>query len=102
MASREKSGRTGLSTRSSIGDVRRSRGGRTVKKGTSWGRWVVRVLVTLLVLAVIGAASLFGVIEYYSRDLPDVRSLRTLHEPQITRVLDRDGETLGEIFTERR
>ncbi len=102
MASREKSGRTGLSTRSSIGDVRRSRGGRTVKKGTSWGRWVVRALVTLVVLALVGAASLFGLVEYYSQDLPDVRSLRTLHEPQITRVLDRDGETLGEIFTERR
>lgn len=102
MASREKSGRTGLSTRSSIGDVRRPRGGRTVKRGTSWGRWVVRVLVTLAVLALLGAAGAGGLIAYYSQDLPDVRGLRTLHEPQITRVLDRDGETLGEIFTERR
>lgn len=102
MASREKSGRTGLSTRSSIGDVRRSRGGRTVKKGPGWGRWVVRVLVTLVVLTVLGAGGAFGLVAYYSQDLPDVRSLRTLREPQITRVVDRDGETLGEIFTERR
>jgi penicillin-binding protein 1A len=102
MASREKSGRTGLSTRSSIGDVRRPRGGRTLKKGPSWGRWVVRVLMLIAALGVLGAASAGGLIAYYGRDLPDVRSLRTLHEPQITRVLDRDGETLGEIFTERR
>ena len=102
MASREKSGRTSLSTRSSIGDVRRPRGGRSTRKGPGWGRWVVRALVALAVLALLAAGGAFGLVAYYGQDLPDVRSLRSLHEPQITRVLDRDGEVLGEIFTERR
>ena len=102
MASREKSGRTGLSTRSSIGDVRRPRGGRAVKKGPRWGRWVLRALIASVVIVVVGLASVGGLIAYYSQGLPDVHALRTMREPQITRVVDRDGETLGEIFTERR
>ncbi|MFO0683272.1 MAG: PBP1A family penicillin-binding protein [Sandaracinus sp.] len=103
MASREKSGRTGLSSRSSSIDVRRPRGGRTAgRKPGAWRRWLARILVTLVVLLVLGAGSTFGLVAYYSQGLPDVASLRTLREPQITRVVDRDGETIGEIFTERR
>jgi penicillin-binding protein 1A len=103
MASRGKSGASGLSTRSSLIDVRRRSGGRGAKKRTGgWLRWALRVLAILAVLAILGAGSIAGLLVYYGQDLPDVRSLRTLREPQITRVVDRDGDVLGEIFTERR
>jgi penicillin-binding protein 1A len=102
MASRGKSGTSGLSTRSAIGDVRRPRGRPAAKPRVRWGRWIVRILAAIVLLLVLGVGGAFAIIEHYSQGLPDVRSLRTLREPQITRVLDRDGGTLGEIFTERR
>jgi penicillin-binding protein 1A len=103
MASRGKSGASGLSTRSSLVDVRRRQGGRGTKRRTvGWLRWLGRAVVVLLVLLFVGIGSVLGLLGYYGRDLPDVASLRTLHEPQITRVVDRDGDVLGEIFTERR
>jgi penicillin-binding protein 1A len=103
MAPRSKSGASGLSARSSVVDVRRRAGGRGgAKKRSGVGRWVVRVLVLLTLLALLGAGGVGGMLVYYGQDLPDVAALRTMQEPQITRVVDRHGETLGEIFTERR
>ncbi len=55
--------------------------------------------VTLLAMAVLGFA---GLIAYYGRDLPDVERLREFRPPQTTRVLDREGRTIGEVFVERR
>lgn len=58
---------------------------------------------TLLVgLAVLVAIGLMGVVAYYSRDLPDVSQLREYRPAQVTRVVDRHGEVLGELFEERR
>ncbi len=103
MASRGKSGASGLSTRSSLIDVRRRTGGRgTKKRSGGWLRWMLRVLALVVVLLITAAAGVAGLLAYYGRDLPDVSSLRTLREPQITRVVDRDGDVLGEVFTERR
>lgn len=75
--------------------------GRPLKRPSPW-RWVFRGLALLIVLTLLGAGSVAGLIAYHSRDLPDVRTLRDVEEPQTTRVVDRDGEVLGEIFTERR
>jgi penicillin-binding protein 1A len=88
---------TGKSGRGIV-DVRRRRRA----TGTPASRWVVRVLVTLAVLCVLGAGGFAGLIAYYGRDLPDVASLRELHEPQTTHIVDRNGVLLGELFEERR
>ncbi len=59
-------------------------------------------MVLLLGLAAFVAIGLMGVIAYYSRDLPDVSRLREYRPAQVTRVVDRHGEVLGELFEERR
>ena len=42
------------------------------------------------------------VLWYYSRGLPSAESLRDYRPPQTTRVVDRNGELIAEVFTERR
>ncbi|MCB9594915.1 MAG: PBP1A family penicillin-binding protein [Sandaracinaceae bacterium] len=71
-------------------------------RGSALWRWTKRVLVSLLVLAAIGAAVIAGVFWHYGRDLPDVNQLREYHPPQVTRVVDRDEVVLGETWEERR
>jgi penicillin-binding protein 1A len=51
---------------------------------------------------VVGALSVLGAYAYFSRDLPPVSTLRDYEPPQTTRVYDRHGKVIGEIFTERR
>jgi penicillin-binding protein 1A len=72
------------------------------RKRPRWLRWVARIAIALAALCLLGAGGFAGLIAYYSQGLPDVRTLRDYHEPQVTRVVDRDGEVMGEIFTERR
>jgi penicillin-binding protein 1A len=62
----------------------------------------VRLLKLALVGLVLGVVTLVGIIAYYSRDLPDVASLRAYDPPQITRVVDRRGAVIGELYDERR
>ena len=94
-----KSSRTDASRRTS---TRSTLSGGRRKKGTSPLRWFLRVLALVVVLALVAVASFGGVVGYYGQDLPDVHSLRTLREPETTRIVDRDGELLGELFEERR
>ena len=89
---------TGARSGSSRGSSSR---GRLAKRTSPW-RWVLRLFLASIVALVIGALGVAGLIAYHSRDLPDVRTLRDVEEPQTTRVVDREGEVLGEIFTERR
>ncbi len=79
--------------------TRRDRPRRKKKRKTSWFR---RLLKLATVLAVLGVAALAGIFAWYGRDLPDVASLRGYAPPQTTRVLDRHGALLGEVFDERR
>lgn len=69
-------------------------------------RIVGRILLRLVALGVagvvVGIIAFAGLIAYYGRDLPDVTRLRDYHANQTTRVVDRHGELVGEIFTERR
>ncbi|MEX1366042.1 MAG: PBP1A family penicillin-binding protein [Nannocystaceae bacterium] len=63
------------------------------------------VLTVLFVLGVLGAVgSVVGVFWYFGRDLDaiDEDALRNYRPLQITRILARDGELIGEAFTERR
>ncbi len=65
-------------------------------------KWLRRVGVALLVLIALAGIGVAGTFWYYGRDLPTVEQLRDYRPPQTTRVLDRNGEVLGEVFTERR
>ncbi|MEO0322790.1 MAG: PBP1A family penicillin-binding protein [Myxococcota bacterium] len=80
--------------------TRRARPRRTPKRPKR--RWGRRLLKLMLTLALLGAVALAGVFAWYGRDLPEVASLRDYAPPQTTRVLDRHGALLGEVFDERR
>lgn len=54
------------------------------------------------VLAGLGALGGVGLFWYYGRDLPDVATLRDYQPVQTTRILDREGVVLAEVFEERR
>ncbi len=69
---------------------------------SAFRRWSVRLLKLGLILVVLGAIAAGGVLAYYSRGLPDVTTLRSYDPPQITRVLDRHGAVIGELYDERR
>lgn len=105
MASSIRTARSDASRRTPSTGIRtsgsRSGTGRRKKGPTAWG-WLLRVVVALTVVALLLAAAFGGTIAYYSQDLPDVRSLRSLREPETTRIVDRNGELLGELFDERR
>jgi penicillin-binding protein 1A len=67
------------------------------------GKRITRVLVTLaLVGFVAGSLGAAGVYVYFSRDLPDVRTLRDYRPSLISRVYDGNGEVLTEFFIEKR
>src|SRR5437899_605272 len=57
-----------------------------------------------LVALIAGAAFVAGCFLYYGSDpdLPGLKTVADYHPRVTTRVLDRDGELLGEIFEERR
>jgi len=72
------------------------------RKRPWWKKWLKRAAYTLVFLALAGFLGLGGLFWYYGRDLPDVTQLRDYAPAQTTRVVDRDGELIGEVFTERR
>ena len=76
--------------------------GKPSAKGSRLRTWLRRIAIAVLVFFAAGLATGVGVIWYYGRDLPTVEQLRDYQPPQTTRVLDRNGELLGEVFTERR
>ncbi len=63
----------------------------------------VRILLVLLALSVVGAVAGAGVI-YFTllRDLPEMDSVAEYAPPVTSRVLDRNGELIGEFYDERR
>ena len=63
----------------------------------------VRVLVGLAVVLGVGGVLAMGVVYLMLlRDLPDFRSLQDYRPSLATRVLDREGRTIGEFFERRR
>lgn len=73
--------------------------GRKRSRLTGWAR---RLGVGMLALLVAAAVSVALVIRHYEADLPSLRALKSYNPPQVTRVLARDGQLLGELFVERR
>ena len=64
--------------------------------------WARRIAVTVSVLFAAAAVGAALVIRHYEADLPSLRALKSYNPPQVTRVLARDGQLLGELFVERR
>jgi penicillin-binding protein 1A len=69
--------------------------------GALW-RWTRRLLTAGFLLALLAVGGLMGLLWHHGRDLPSVDSLRSYQPPQLTRVVDRDGELIGESWQERR
>jgi penicillin-binding protein 1A len=64
--------------------------------------WAKRGAVALVALFVSGMLAAILVLRHYEADLPSLRGLKSYSPPQVTRVLARDGQLLGEVFVERR
>jgi len=60
------------------------------------------VLASAVLLAVAGAAGAIAFYLAFVRDLPDLRTVEDYRPPIASRVLDRNGEVIGEFFKERR
>jgi penicillin-binding protein 1A len=65
-------------------------------------RWIRRVIIGSVAIAMMSALILGASFYYYSKGLPSTEALEMYDPPTVTVVLDRHGETLGEIYTERR
>jgi penicillin-binding protein 1A len=68
-------------------------------------RAVQLALVAVAAIGFLAASAAFvlaGTLWYFSRGLPSAESLRHYAPPQTTRIVDRHGVLLGELFTERR
>jgi penicillin-binding protein 1A len=78
---------------------RRRRGGTR-----SLGLRILRWLLLLLSPFVLGGGALVAVFYYFGHDpnLPSLSGIGGYHPPQISRVLDRDGNLMGEIGSEHR
>jgi penicillin-binding protein 1A len=99
MASRKKATRKG----SRNGSSSESRGNARKRKKKP-GRWVLlaRLLVVALFLGSAGVFAATATLSYYARDLPTVEALKNYRPPQTTRITDRRGRLLSELFQERR
>src|SRR5688572_26966993 len=64
----------------------------------------IAILALLACAFLLTLASLFvgGALWYFGRDLPSGDALRNYQPPQTTRIVDRRGVTIGEMFSERR
>jgi penicillin-binding protein 1A len=59
----------------------------------------------LTAVGLLAGGAVFGWLAFYLafvRDLPDLRSVSDYHPPLASRVYDRNGQLIGEFFTERR
>jgi penicillin-binding protein 1A len=71
-------------------------------------RWLkITVLSTMIVLVVgfvAGVLGIVGLFWYYGRDVEEIdeQALRDYRPPQVTRIVDRQGVLIGELYTQRR
>ncbi len=82
------------------GNARKNRKKTTKKRGRR--ALFVRLLAVALFLGSLGVFAAMATLSYYSRDLPTVEALKQYQPPQTTRILDRRGRLLSELFKERR
>ena len=77
-----------------------------MRAGRHGGHRARRVaLAVAILLAIVGAggtAATVGVVSYYSADLPSLDNLSASNLPQVTRIYDRSGTLIDELYTENR
>jgi penicillin-binding protein 1A len=88
--------------RSSSSRKSESGGARSKQRAKVWWVWLARGLVALFFLASAGLLGFVALLSYYGRDLPTVDALKQYNPPQISRVFDRNGKVIAELFEERR
>ncbi|HRI69783.1 MAG TPA: PBP1A family penicillin-binding protein [Polyangium sp.] len=65
-------------------------------------RWARRLTIVFVLLATAAMLAVAGTIKSYEADVPSTSELQNYHPPQVTRVLARNGQVIGEFFVERR
>jgi len=65
-------------------------------------RWGLRLLVAAGCLVFLVIVGIGGMLLYFSSSLPKFDSLEDYHPPQVTRMYDRNGRVVAELFEEKR
>jgi penicillin-binding protein 1A len=65
-------------------------------------RWTIRLLVAAALSILLGALIVGGVLLYFNSGLPPIDNLASYSPPQVTRLLDRNGVVVADLFEERR
>jgi len=65
-------------------------------------RWARRIAIVIVLLATASMLAVAGTIKSYEADLPSTSELQNYHPPQVTRVMARNGQVIGQLFVERR
>ncbi|MFT3927389.1 MAG: PBP1A family penicillin-binding protein [Myxococcales bacterium] len=68
----------------------------------TWQRVVLGILAATVFLTSLAGVGLAFMLWYFGRDLPSADALRNYQPAQTTRVVDRQGALIAEIFSERR
>ena len=74
------------------------------RKPSALWRWVLGLVSLGIVAALVGAGTLAGLFFLYGKDesLPRISSVHDYKPRKVTRILDRKGRLVGELFRERR
>jgi penicillin-binding protein 1A len=64
--------------------------------------WIGRGALAGVALLFAGISCAVSLLAYYSRGLPSVESLKNYDPPQVSRIVDRKGRIIAELFHERR
>ena len=76
---------------------------RPPQQKSSWGRLILRLFLLLFFLGmVVAGGAAYYVYYHFNRDLPDYTLIKDFRPNLITRVYARNGQLIGEYFTERR
>lgn len=64
--------------------------------------WSIRALVAIAISILLGALAVGAVLLYFNNELPNVDDLTEYRPPQVSRLMDRSGVVVAELFKERR
>ncbi len=69
--------------------------------GRRWS-WKLKFLIVLAVAVISGAGGLWGIIRYFSKDLPSLDTIREYQPSLVTKIYGEDRQLVGQFFIERR
>ncbi len=75
---------------------------KSVSARPRWLRWLALAAAATLFVTTLALTTAGFVLWYFSRGLPSAESLHQYAPAQTTRLVDRNGELIGEVFFERR